>query len=505
MKGTFILSDILLIAPGWGHIYGRFQSLSRRFNFQPPLGLCYLSSALKRAGHRTKIVDAEAQNLDTETVIREALSRHWDAIGISATTPIYPAAVDLAINLKQKFKGPILLGGPHTTIVREKAFHSSGCFDYLICGEAEKTIVSLMDTLASAGDVSKIPGLVISEGNEIRFTSSTAREENIDDIIFPDRTDLQAQNYLWSVPRRGLLPTTSVMFSRGCPFECTFCAQDNMYGRTVRYRSAENMLREFEEIIENTRFRHFVFNDDTLTVNRERIVELAQGIIKSGFNITFECETRASLLDRELVSLMREAGLVRINIGIESGDPEILKKMKTGITLDDIKSSLRLLKSFDIETRGSVIIGAPYERRETVLRTLKFIADLKDLDQPYINIAAPYPGTAMREMALRGEGGTKLLNADCGSLIRYGSAVMEVNDLTAADLVRLQRWGLRRAYLRPKRLWYNINRAGFRTGFLNGIAFLKSTMQIGGGRIIKSSRRNNVTLMQTIHHIINSL
>jgi radical SAM superfamily enzyme YgiQ (UPF0313 family) len=497
------LSDILLIAPGWGHIYGRFNSLSRRFNFQPPLGLCYLASALKAAGHRTKIVDAEAQGLDMEAVVREALKRHWDAIGISATTPIYPAAATLAKSLKQQFRGPVLLGGPHATILREKAWDSSNCFDYLICGEAERTIVSLMDALKTGGEISKIPGLVIRDDNEIRFTGNALREDNLDDIMFPDRTDLQPQNYLWSVPRRGLVPTTSVMFSRGCPFECTFCAQNDMYGRTVRYRSAENMLKEFEKIIEATRFRHFVFNDDTLTVNRERMVELAQGIIKRGFRITFECETRANLLDKELVALLREAGLVRINIGIESGDPEILKTLKTGITLDDVRTSLQLLKSFGIETRGSVIIGAPYERRETVLRTLQFIADLKDLDQPYINIAAPYPGTKMREMALRGEGGTRLLSTDYGSLIRYGDAVMEVNDLHSADLVRLQAWGLRRAYMRPGRLWYNVKRAGFRTGFLNGVAFLKSTLQIGGKRIIKSRRSSPIKTPQTTSHIIN--
>jgi anaerobic magnesium-protoporphyrin IX monomethyl ester cyclase len=484
MKGTFILSDILLIAPGWGHIYGQFQSLSRRFNFQPPLGLCYLASALKSAGHRTKIIDAEAQGLNTEAIIKEAAAHHWDAIGISATTPIYPAAVSLAKRFRQTFRGPILLGGPHATIVREESFDSSGCFDYIVCGEAEQTIVSLINALASGGDISNIPGLVMREDNKMRSTGNAARENDLNNMTFPDRTDLQPQKYLWSVPRRGLVPTTSVMFSRGCPFECTFCAQDNMYGRTVRYRSAENMLREFEDIIAGTRFRHFIFNDDTLTVNKQRLVELAQGIIKRGLPITFECETRANLLDKELVGLMREAGLVRINIGIESGDPEILKKLKAGITLDDVKASLRLLKSFGIETRGSVIIGAPYERRETVLRTLQFIADLKDLDQPYVNIAAPYPGTAMREMALRNEGGTKLLSTDYGTLIRYGNAVMEVNDLTTADLVKLQRWGLRRAYMRPRRLWYNVKRAGFRTGFLNGIAFLKSTMKTNGQKII---------------------
>ena len=172
------MSDILLIAPGWGHIYGRFQSLSRRFNFQPPLGLCYLSSALKWAGHKTKIIDAEAQNVDTRTVIREALSRSWDAIGISATTPVYPAAVDLAVSLKQHFRGPVLLGGPHATIVHEEAFHPSGCFDYVVCGEAERTIVSLIDAFIAEGEISKIPGLVMRKGHEIRYTGDASREKS---------------------------------------------------------------------------------------------------------------------------------------------------------------------------------------------------------------------------------------------------------------------------------------------------------------------------------------
>lgn len=436
--------------------------------------------------------------MDTGAVIREALSRHWDAIGISATTPVYPAAVSLARTLKTKYRGPVLMGGPHATVVREEAFDASGCFDCVVCGEAEQTIVSLIDALASGGSLSEIPGLVIRDGREIRFTGHAARENNLDNIPFPDRTDLQPRNYLWSVPQRGLVPTTSIMFSRGCPFECVFCSQDNMYGRTVRYRSAENMLRELEAIIATTGFRHFVFNDDTLTVNKERVEALAQGIVKRRLDMTFECETRANLLDRKLVALLCEAGLVRMNIGIESGDPEMLQRLKAGITLDDITNSLRLLKSFGIETRGSVIIGAPYERRETVLRTLRFLADLKDLDQPYVNIAAPYPGTVMREMALRGEGGARLLSADYGSLIRYGASAMEVNDLTADDLVQLQSWGLRRAYMRPGRLWYNVKRAGFRAGLLNGVAFLKSTLRSGDKRNIKSGRKTGVTSPQTI-------
>jgi len=473
------LSDILLIAPPWGDIYGPFQSLSRRFNFQPPLGLCYLASALKKNGHKVQVLDAEAQNLSMDGIIKIASGRRWRAIGITATTPVYPKAVDLSIRLKRAFGGPILLGGPHATILKEEALHSSNCFDYVVCGEAENTIVALVNHLDAGGDISNVPGVIFRSGERLIATGQAPRVTHLDEIVFPDRADLNPRNYLWSVPGRGWVPTTSVMFSRGCPYECTFCAQNDMYGKTVRYRSPDNLLQELEEIVETTPFRHFVFNDDTFTADRKRVMALAEGILKRKLPLSFECETRANLLDREIVSALREAGLVRINIGIESGDADILGRLKTGITLDDVRSSLRLLKSFGIETRGSVIIGAPYENRQTVVKTLNWIAKLKDLDQPYINIAAPYPGTLMREMALRGEGGARLVRSDYGALTRYGSAAMEVNDLSADDLVRLQKRGLRRAYMRPRRLWYNFKRAGLLAGIVNGVAFLRGILKAG--------------------------
>ena len=469
------MSSVLLIAPPWGQVYGNYRSLSRRMNFHPPLGLCYLASSLAAAGHRVKVVDAEAEGLD-EDVLAALARQEWDVIGFTATTPVFPAAVALAEKMRAHFHGTMVLGGPHATIVREEAFAGSGCLDYLVCGEGEHTIVRLVETLADGGDTRTIPGIVMHDGKGFYFSGPADRQRDLDHLPFPDRSHLNPDNYLWSVPGRGIVPTTSVIFSRGCPFECTFCSQRFMYGREVTRRSVDNMLAEFEVILSETPYRHFVFLDDTLTSSRSIVSALFQGIIDRGYRITFEGETRANLLDTELVKLMKRAGLVRMNIGIESGDPEMLKRLKTGVTLDDVRQTLRLLKSFGVETRGTVVIGAPYERRETAMRTLEYLTDLKDLDQPYICIAAPYPGTLMREQALRGEGGARLLQDDYGSLKRYGSAAMEVNDLSAADLVELQSWGLRRTYLRPKRLIYNLGRAGLRAGVRNGFAFVRSML-----------------------------
>lgn len=399
---------ILLIAPRWGHVYGKYNFLSRRFNFHPPLGLCYIASSIRNAGHVVRIIDAEAENKSLEDILNEVKTEKYDYVGLTSTTPIYDNAIEIAKTIKENFKVTVLLGGPHPTIVREGALHSSGCFDYLICGEGERTLISFFELHGSVENVLKIPGLVFRYNGEPIDTGPAEKVADLDLIPFPDRSHLNASNYLWSVPRKGLISTTSIIYSRGCPFECLFCSQDIMFSRKVRFRSVDNVIAEIEEIVGATPYRHFVFLDDTLTWNRERTIALFQSIADRRFNITFEGETRANLLDAELVKLLKGSGLVRMNIGIESGDPEILKILKTGIRLEDVENAFRLLKEHGIETRGSVMIGNPYETKERAMKTIKFVTGLKTLDQPYINIAMPYPGTRLREMALKSEGGLRL-------------------------------------------------------------------------------------------------
>jgi radical SAM superfamily enzyme YgiQ (UPF0313 family) len=231
--------------------------------------------------------------------------------------------------------------------------------------------------------------------------------------------------------------------------------------------------------IESTQRRfgttHFIFVDDTLTVEKKRVYAICDEILRRELKVTLEGWTHANTVDVPLLAALKRAGLVRLSFGVESGDADILRSLDKGTDHARIVAAYRAAKSVGLETRGSVILGLPGDTRATVERTIDFVTNLRELDHCYFNIAMPYPGTRMREAALRGEHGTRLLSREYSVLRRQGqSVVMEVNDLRAADLLQLQRSAYRRFWLHPRRVLYNVRRAGLRAAWVNGVAFARS-------------------------------
>jgi radical SAM superfamily enzyme YgiQ (UPF0313 family) len=171
--------------------------------------------------------------------------------------------------------------------------------------------------------------------------------------------------------------------------------------------------------------------------------------------------------------MMRAVGLVRLSFGIESGDQSILNLENKGITLEQLRKAYRWAKECGMETRGSAIIGHPGETKASALKTIRFLRSIKHLDQAYINIMVPYPGTEVYEIAKKGEHGMRLLCEDLTQFVRYENSVIEVNDLDRKTLMRLQKFGLLYFYLTPRRIFYNLTRAGLKIGLTNLKAFLK--------------------------------
>jgi len=247
-----------------------------------------------------------------------------------------------------------------------------------------------------------------------------------------------------------------------------------MFGKKVRFRSPNNFVSEMEAVVSDYGINHFQFIDDTLTLNHDLVYKMCDEIKSRGLDITWEGWTRATTINERILTKMKKAGLVRLSFGIESGNPEILKTIKKGVTLDELKKGYRIAKKVGLETRGSVMLGHPCETKDTLADTLDFIQKLNDCDQMYINITTPYPGTELYDIAKKGECGMRLLTTDFSSYKRYGNAVVEVNDLSRQDLIRHQRLGFLKFYLTPKRILYNLRRAGIRAGLKNAVAFLRS-------------------------------
>lgn len=471
--------NIILLVSHYAKIYGSYRSLYKRGFVNPPLSLCYLASALLKAGHSVEIIDGEAENLSTAEVLYRCCDFDPQLIGLTATSVDFDLSRQLAEHLKKEFPMvPVILGGTHLNIFGAQVLEQNPVFDFGCIGDGEDLMVELAKSLCTGSPkLEDISGLIHRCGADVIQNHYRPVEPQIDRYSFPARHLLKNDLYYRAVPYRGYQVTAAVMSSRGCPYSCAFCAVKNIYGSDrVRLRSARNVLDELEEIVKSLGIRHIAFNDDCLTVNRQRVMELCNGIMERHLHFTWEGLSRADLLDAELVRVMKAAGFVRISIGIESGNSQILKVLQKGESLEQIRQGIRIAKEAGIVTRGSVIIGSPYETRETIADTIKFVDGIKELDQVVINILQPYPGTRVREMVLNGEGGSIFLgSADSNEdLQRFGSALVEVNGLTPRHLVNLQRSGFLRFYLRPRTIYNNLRISGLQTFISDGIGFMRS-------------------------------
>jgi radical SAM superfamily enzyme YgiQ (UPF0313 family) len=471
--------NIILLVSHYANIYGKYRPLYKRGFVNPPLSLAYLAAALIKAGHSVKIIDGEAENLSAAAIISRCRDFDPQLIGLTATSVDFNLCRQMAERLKKDLPAvPVILGGTHLNIFGAQVLKENPVFDFGCIGDGEDLLVELAAALSEASvNLKDIPGLIYRHGEEVIQNRHRPLETQIDRYPFPARHLLNNELYYRSVPHRGYQVTAAVMSSRGCPYSCVYCAVENIYGGArLRLRSAANVLDELEEIVNHFGIRHLAFNDDCLTVDRQRVLELCRGIKERRLHFTWEGLSRADLLDKELVQAMKATGFVRISIGIESGNPRILKVLRKGETLEQIRQGIRIAKEAGIVTRGSAIIGSPYETRETIADTFRFVNGLKELDQVVINILQPYPGTRVREMVLNGEGGCRFLGSreNNENLQRFGRALIEVNGLTPRHLINLQRSGFLRFYLRPQAIYNNLRLCGLRPFISDSLGFLRS-------------------------------
>jgi hypothetical protein len=271
-----------LVAPPWGLVYGAFRPAARVGVFYPPLGLCALAAVLRKEGWAVRVVDAEAESLDLEGVARTLDEFRPTFVGIQVVSPLWEAAVALARLARTRLDVPVLLGGPHVTLLAEEALEQNPWADAAAIGEGEETILEFARAIDAGRDPRATDGLVVREGDRIARTGPRASPADLDALPDPDRAGLPSHRYLFSVPGQGNRRFTTISSARGCPFECTFCTEPVMHGRRVRYRSPRVVVDEIAAAREDPGASHFVFVDDTLTLDAGRILEICERIRAEG-------------------------------------------------------------------------------------------------------------------------------------------------------------------------------------------------------------------------------
>lgn len=426
---------VALVHPGWTQKYGELRAIASKSKTWPPLNLCYIAAYAERLGHDVTIIDAESELIDEDEVVARVWELGADVVGITATTPFYHRAVELAQQIKDSGNAAaIAIGGPHITALKEKAFFR--CFDYGFVGEADVSWVEFLKAMQDRRSAGGIGGIISWNGNGTNWFGPARGCSDMNAVPLPSRHLLNADSYSLGTSH-GRRRMTTIMTFRGCPFDCTFCST-KVHGKKMRMRDPGLVVEEMRLCVQDYGIEHFMFLDDTLTLNRQHIMRICDYIIAEGLNITFEGSTRANLVDEEMIARMAKAGLVRLSFGLEAVDENVRRLMKKSVPLESYCRASALTNKYGVETLNSCMIGLPGETRETVKATLAFLRKAKEIKEANITIAVPYPGTELYEMAKRGEHGLKLLTEDYTQYRRYNAAVLSVGDLQPKDLVELQ-------------------------------------------------------------------
>ena len=457
---------VALIQTPWSdHSGGPLKKFATRWVSSPPLGLLYLAAYLEQNGHHVDVYDLEAEYLTPPELCAKLTGTGVQFIGLTATTPVYFITVAYAEHLRA-LGIPMVVGGPHITALETEAttggpeIEIPDAFDYALTHEGEYGLLQLITALETGGDLSTIDGLMWRDGD--RFIVNQPRKfiEDLDSLPFPLRHKLNPKLYRYEVPIKGIVPVANMALTRGCPFLCAFCGEPFNGGRKLRMRDPKAMVDEMETVLA-LGVDHVFMVDSTLTANRKLLRAFSEEMIARKLPMTWEGHTRANLVDRPLLDVMKAGGLTRLAFGLESVDKHVLKLMEKEIEPEDVKAAVRLCKSMEIRATIGTMMGNAGDTRETILRTAWFVRSVPEIRYAPCAIACPLPGTPLRRQAEQGVGGLKLLDPDYSKLTRYSGGVMEVNGMSPRDLLRLQRLALLIMHSTPRKFVFIIMHFGF--------------------------------------------
>jgi len=433
------------------------------YMISPPLGLCQLAAILERERHDVKIIDCNLKG-SKERIERE-MRRGLDAVGISSVTPNFYGAVEVAKYIKRNANDvPIILGGPHAT-ARPGEVLGYECFDYVVLGEGDESLSKLVRCISEKNGFSGIDGLAYRRSGQVVIQPKSSYIQDIDSLPFPSYHLLSLNEYP-EAPHGTFYkkrPFISMFTSRGCPYDCAYCANPNMWGHAWRARSPEKIVTEISYLTEKFRIKEIHFEDDNFTLSRNRVIKICQGILENNMDIAWKCPNgvRVEQLDLETIQLMRRAGCYSLSFGIESGVQEILDNVNKDLDLSKLRRVISWARDAGIFTIGFFIFGLPGETPDTIESTIRYAKSL-DLDATQFNIFVPFPGTELFDLYDR-KGHIKTYD---WSKYDVDHLVFETEDIRTEDVFKLRRKAFKQFYLRPKIILSNLRQVSSLNNFL---------------------------------------
>jgi len=383
--------NVLFIHPHGSNWLGSGPDITTIFNVMPPLGIMGIVAYLEARGIPAGIIDCYATPMAQDELVAEIVRRSPDVVGFSCTTSSFLEGYAIAARLKELAPRIVtVFGGAHACSVGASLLDDFPAIDYLVIGEGEQTFYELV--AAGCRDGGRIPGVAARVDGRGLLSAERELIPDLDSLPFP------AYHRLPEFPRRYFLPlfsypkapNTSIISSRGCPYQCSYCDR-SVFNRGFRFNSPEYIVEHLAMLSRDYGIRHVFFYDDLFTTDRKRVAEFCELKERRGLKVGYNCIARLEHVDGELLQLLKRSGCWQVNFGIESGDPEVIRKHRKYYGLDEVQNKLQLVHDTGMRVKGLFMVGLPGETPGSIRRTIDYALALP-LDEINVTMFTPFPG-----------------------------------------------------------------------------------------------------------------
>lgn len=432
------MRKILLLNPPADGIYIRDYyrgKVSKGHYYYHPLDLAYLSGRFSPDNFETYLIDAIADGCSEKKTLLRIRSINPDIILSLISSPSYSRDINFLKSVKSALNCQMIVTGDICRDLHDKIIANS-FIDAILLNFSTNDIVKYLN-----GESGVIPNVVYRKNNEIISGRETHNQE-VFDAPLPrwDLFPLDKYSFPFSKKRK----VASILTDFGCPYQCSFCSINTL---GFKLRPVNSVIEEIE-LLKRNGLDEFFVRDQSFGANHDRTMELCRKIIEKDLNISWACFSRVDIIKKDLIKMMKQAGVHTIIFGIESGNDNILEKYGKNISCEQIKEAIELCRENRVRTVGTFIIGLPGESRESILRTIKLAKGLK-LDYASFNVAAPAFGSRLRAEALS-KNWVDRNNVEMDSA--KGTPLWKNQELSNEEISKLHRRALISFYLDPRYL-----------------------------------------------------
>jgi anaerobic magnesium-protoporphyrin IX monomethyl ester cyclase len=402
----------------------------------PRGALANLAAYLRVNGFQNILcVDAKLERLSFQETLNKIISYQPSIVGFTAfTNEIKPCAY-LAAKLKQEAPQILtIVGGAHSSAIPIPTLREFPGFDVVVSGDGEETLLEIAERKKNDLPIDDVLGISFRFGDQLLKNPERPRILNQDDLPMPAWDLLPKAKHYW------------LQTSKGCPFKCVFCMNHN--GRVVRKIGIEKTIQEIKFVLDNYEPEWIRFGDEIFTADRSRTVEFLNAWIANGFHkrVKWDLQTHVRYVDRELLALFKKANVTQFDMGVESGDNNVLKSMGKATNEAMIVNAFKLAHEEGLKTGSLLLLGQPDETIASMINTIKLAVKI-NATLPMIGVMMPLPGTEVAKLASKGESGYKAISYDWDEYRKNVGVALEFSNFSRKQIELVQFWGFVLIYI----------------------------------------------------------